>query len=471
MSPATRSHRTGATLAIVSLALFMVVLDNLIVTVALPAIRADLGATLQSLEWTINAYTLAFAVTLIPGAALGDRFGRKRLFLAGLSLFTLSSAAAALAPDTAALVAARALQGVGGAIVAPLTLTLLADAFPENRRGAALGIWSGISGTGIALGPLVGGAVVEGISWHWIFWINVPIGLVLIPVAAMLLRESHGPSNRIDVPGVTLAAGGLFALVFGLVRGQGEGWTNPIIVAALAAGVALLGAFVAWELRAKDPMVPMHLFRNRTFAATNGVSFFMYFGTFGSIFLLTQVLQNIMGYSPFQAGVRMLFWTGASMVVAPIAGILSERYGSRNFMAAGLALQASALAWFAATASTTETFGQVLPAFVMAGTGMALVFAPSASALLSVVSPAQAGKASGTNNAIREVGGVFGVAVLSTIFSESGSLSSAKAFVDGVIPSLWVGAAVVALGALVALLLPRGKAAPAIDPALQPVAA
>jgi EmrB/QacA subfamily drug resistance transporter len=471
MSPATRSHRTGATLAIVSLALFMVVLDNLIVTVALPAIRADLGATLQSLEWTINAYTLAFAVTLIPGAALGDRFGRKRLFLAGLTLFTLSSAAAALAPDTAALVAARALQGVGGAIVAPLTLTLLADAFPENRRGAALGIWSGISGTGIALGPLVGGAVVEGISWHWIFWINVPIGLVLIPVAAMLLRESHGPSNRIDLPGVTLAAGGLFALVFGLVRGQGEGWTNPIIVAALAAGVALLGAFVAWELRAKDPMVPMDLFRNRTFAATNGVSFFMYFGTFGSIFLLTQVLQNIMGYSPFQAGVRMLFWTGATMVVAPIAGILSERYGSRNFMAAGLALQATALAWFAATASTTETFGQILPAFVMAGTGMALVFAPSASALLSVVNPAQAGKASGTNNAIREVGGVFGVAVLSTIFSESGSLSSAKAFVDGVVPSLWVGAAVVALGALVALLLPRGKAAPAIDPALQPVAA
>jgi EmrB/QacA subfamily drug resistance transporter len=471
MPSATRSPRTGATLAIVSLALFMVVLDNLIVTVALPAIRADLGASLQSLEWTINAYTLAFAVTLIPGAALGDRFGRKRLFLAGLTLFTLSSAAAALAPDTTALVAARALQGVGGAIVAPLTLTLLADAFPVQRRGAALGIWSGISGTGIALGPLVGGAVVEGISWHWIFWINVPIGLALLPVAAMLLRESHGPSNRIDLPGVTLAAGGLFALVFGLVRGQGEGWTNPLIVAALAGGVALLVAFVAWERRAADPMVPMHLFRNRTFTITNGVSFFMYFGTFGSIFLLTQVLQNIMGYSPFEAGLRMLFWTGASMIVAPIAGILSERYGSRTFMAAGLALQASALAWFAATASTTVTFGEVLPAFVMAGTGMALVFAPSASALLSVVTPALAGKASGTNNAIREVGGVFGVAVLSTIFAESGSLSSPQAFVDGVVPSLWVGAAVVAVGAMVAVLLPRGKAAPAIDPAVQPVAA
>jgi EmrB/QacA subfamily drug resistance transporter len=471
MSTTARSPRTGATLAIVSLALFMVVLDNLIVTVALPAIRADLGASLQSLEWTINAYTLAFAVTLIPGAALGDRFGRKRLFLTGLALFTLSSAAAALAPDTTALVAARALQGVGGAIVAPLTLTLLADAFPAQKRGAALGIWSGISGTGIALGPLVGGAVVEGISWHWIFWINVPIGLALLPVAAMLLRESHGPSNRIDLPGVTLAAGGLFALVFGLVRGQGEGWTNPIILAALTAGVALLAAFVAWERRAEDPMVPMELFRNRTFTITNGVSFFMYFGTFGSIFLLTQVLQNIMGYSPFQAGLRMLFWTGASMIVAPIAGILSERYGARNFMAAGLALQASALAWFAATASTTMTFGQVLPAFVMAGTGMALVFAPSASALLSVVTPAMAGKASGTNNAIREVGGVFGVAVLSTIFSQSGSLSSAKAFVDGVVPSLWVGASVVAVGAVVALLIPRGRTAPVVEPAVQPVAA
>jgi EmrB/QacA subfamily drug resistance transporter len=471
MSSTTRSPRTGATLAIVSLALFMVVLDNLIVTVALPAIRADLGATLQSLEWTINAYTLAFAVTLIPGAALGDRFGRKRLFITGLSLFTLSSAAAALAPTTSALVAARAIQGIGGAIVAPLTLTLLADAFPAQKRGAALGIWSAISGTGVALGPLVGGAVVESISWHWIFWINVPIGLALIPVAALLLRESHGPSNRIDLPGVALAATGLFALVFGLVRGQGEGWSNPIIVAALAGGVALLGAFVAWEQRAEAPMVPMHLFRNRTFSVTNGVSFFMYFGTFGSIFLLTQVLQNIMGFSPFQAGLRMLFWTGASMIVAPIAGILSERIGSRNFMAAGLALQASALAWFAATTSTTVSFGQVLPAFVMAGAGMALVFAPSASALLSVVSPAQAGKASGTNNAIREVGGVFGVAVLSTIFSQSGSLSSAQAFVDGVVPSLWVGASVVGVGALVALLLPRGRTAQIADPAVQPVAA
>ncbi|MGZ8634157.1 MAG: MFS transporter, partial [Solirubrobacteraceae bacterium] len=287
MSPAPQKTRTGATLAIVSLALFMVVLDNLVVTVALPAIRADLGATLQSLEWTIFAYTLAFAVMLIPGAALGDRFGRRRVFLIGLSLFTASSAAAALAPSTGALVAARALQGIGGAIVAPLTLTLLADAFPADRRGAALGIWSGISGTGVALGPIVGGAVVDGISWHWIFWINVPIGLALLTFAARVLRESHGPSRTLDLPGFGLASVGLFALVFGLVRGQAEGWTNPLILSSLAGGVVLLAAFVAWELRAKAPMVPMGLFRKRTFAVTNAVSFFMYFWTFGSIFLLT----------------------------------------------------------------------------------------------------------------------------------------------------------------------------------------
>jgi EmrB/QacA subfamily drug resistance transporter len=451
--------RTGATLAIVSLALFMVVLDNLVVTVALPAIRADLGATLQSLEWTINAYTLAFAVSLIPGAALGDRFGRKRLFLAGLTLFTLASAGAALAPTTGALVAARAIQGVGGAVVAPLTLTLLADAFPANKRGAALGIWSGISGTGIALGPIVGGAVVDGISWHWIFWINVPIGLALIPVAALLLKESYGPSRALDIPGFGLAASGLFSLVFGLVRGQSEGWTSPVILVSLIAGVAILAAFVAWERHTENPMVPMQLFRKRAYAVTNGVSFFMYFGTFGSIFLLTQILQYVLGYTPFEAGLRMLMWTGATMVVAPIAGVLSERHGSRAFMATGLAMQAAALTWFAATTTTSVTFSQQAIAFVLAGAGMGLVFAPSASALLSVVSPAQAGQASGTNNAIREVGGVFGVAVLSTIFSGSGSLTSTQGFVDGAVPALWVGAAVVAIGAVVAVLLPRRQRA------------
>jgi EmrB/QacA subfamily drug resistance transporter len=407
---------------------------------------------------------------LLPGSALGDRFGRKRLFLIGLALFTASSAGAALAPTTGALLIARALQGIGAAIVAPLTLTLLADAFPAERRGAALGIWSGVSGAGVALGPLVGGAVVQGISWHWIFWINVPIGLALLPVAASVLRESHGPSARLDVRGFLLAATGLFGLVFGLVRGQSDGWTSATIVSSLVGGVILLAAFVAWERRAPEPMVPLSLFRKRTFAVTNVVSFFMYFGTFGSIFLLTQVLQLVNGYTPFQAGLRMLLWTGATMVVAPIAGVLSERRGSRGFMAAGLALQAGALAWFAAVTSTTTPFSEIAAPLVMAGAGMGLVFAPSAAALLSVVAPSQAGQASGTNNAIREVGGVFGVAVLASIFSHSGTLASPASFVAGVTPALWVGGAVVAVGALLALALPRGKAAPA-PAAVQPLAA
>ena len=449
--------RTRWTLAIVSLALFMVVLDNLIVTVALPSIREDLGATLQQLEWTVNAYTLAFAVTLIPGAAIGDRFGRKRTFLAGLALFTASSAAAALAPGASELVAARALQGIGGAIVAPLTLTLLAEAFPPERRGAALGIWSGISGLGIALGPLVGGAVVSGLSWQWIFWINVPLGLALLPLAAVFLRESRGEATRLDLPGVGLVTTGLFALVFGLVRGQAAGWTSPLIVGSLSAGAVLLALFVAHERRTAAPMLPLDLFAKRAFAVTNGVSFFMYFGTFGSIFLITQFVQQVMGYAPFDAGVRMLVWTGATAITSPIAGILAERRGPRTLMALGLALQAAALAWLAMASGVDSTNSELAAPFAIAGVGMGLVFAPSASALLSVVAPHRAGQASGTNNAIREVGGVFGVAVMSTIFSGAGGFTSPQAFVDGFHPALWVGAAVVGIGAVVALLLPAGR--------------
>jgi EmrB/QacA subfamily drug resistance transporter len=318
---------------------------------------------------------------------------------------------------------------------------------------------------GIALGPLVGGAVVDGISWQWIFWINVPLGLALLPAAALMLRESHGPSSRLDLPGLALVATGLFAVVFGLVRGQGDGWTSPLIVASLAGGFAILAAFVAWERRAPEPMLPLGLFAKRTFAVTNGVSFFMYFGTFGSIFLLTQFAQLVMGFSPFEAGVRMLVWTGAAAVTAPIAGVLAERYGARAFMAAGLALQASALGWIALVATASTTFGELIVPFAMAGVGMSLVFAPSASALLSVVSPERAGQASGTNNAIREVGGVFGVAVLSTIFASAGGFASPQAFVDGFVPAVWAGAGVVAVGALLALALPARGAAPAVAPA------
>jgi EmrB/QacA subfamily drug resistance transporter len=449
--PATR--RTW-TLVIVSVGLFMVVLDNLVVSVALPTIHRDLGASIQSLEWTVNAYVLSYAALLLTGAALGDRFGRKRMFMVGIGLFTASSAAAALAPSSGLLIAARATQGLGAAIATPLTLTLLAAAFPTDKRGIALGVWSGISGIAVALGPLVGGAVVQGLSWHWIFWINVPIGLILVPLASSQLEESHGPSRRIDLGGLALASGGSLSAIYGLIRAQTQGWTDPAVLAALVAGLALLGAFVAWELRAEQPMLPMEFFRRRSFSVTNGVSLAMYFGMFGSIFFLSQFFQNVLGNSPLQAGVKLLVWTGATMVVAPLAGVFSERLGSRWFMIAGLALQATALAWIAELVSVDTSYLSLVAPFVLAGAGMALVFAPSANAVLSSVSVEQAGQASGANNAIRELGGVLGVSVLATVFTGSGSYASPQAFVNGMTPALWVGAGALAAGALLALVLP-----------------
>ena len=310
-------------------------LDNLVVSVALPTIHRELGASIQSLEWTVNAYVLAYAVLLLTGAALGDRFGRKRMFVIGLAIFTAASAAAALAPNTDLLVAARAVQGAGAAIVTPLTLTLLAAAFPAERRGMAIGVWSGISGIAVAIGPLVGGAVVQGISWHWIFWINVPIGIVLIPLAARRLTESRGPYGTLDLPGLGLVLPGAFGLVFGLVRAQSLGWTSATVLVSMIGGVLLLAGFVVRELRTSEPMLPMSFFAKRSFAVTNVASFSMYFGMFGSIFFLSQYMQNVLGNTPLQAGLKLLVWTGATMVVAPLAGVFSERFGSRPFMFAG----------------------------------------------------------------------------------------------------------------------------------------
>jgi len=441
-------------LAIVSVALFMVVLDNLVVSVALPTIHRDLGASIQSLEWTVNAYVLAYAVLLLTGAALGDRFGRKRMFLVGMAVFTAASAGAALAPTTGLLVAARAVQGAGAAIVTPLTLTLLAEAFPRERRGIAIGVWSGISGTAVAIGPLIGGVVVQGISWHWIFWINVPIGIVMMPLALRWLEESHGPYGTLDLAGLALASAGAFGVVFGLVRAQSLGWTSPTILATLILGAVLLACFVIWELRASEPMLPMSFFAKRSFAVTNVASLSMYFGMFGSIFFMSQYMQNVLGNTPLQAGLKLLVWTGATMVVAPLAGVFSERFGSRPFMFAGLSLQAGALGWLASITSTHLPYSHMIVPFIMAGAGMALVFAPSANAVLASVRTEQAGQASGANNAIRELGGVLGVAVLASIFTGSGGYSSPQAFVNGLIPAMWVGMAVLAAGALIVLALP-----------------
>ncbi|HET8874250.1 MAG TPA: DHA2 family efflux MFS transporter permease subunit [Gaiellaceae bacterium] len=450
-----QAPRTLWTFVITSLALFMVVLDNLVVSTALPVIRVDLGASLEELEWTVNAYTLTFAVLLLTGAALGDRFGRRRMFVIGLVLFTGASAAAALAPSMNALIAARAIQGIGGAIVTPLTLTILSDAFPKEKRGLALGAWSGIAGLAVASGPLVGGAVVDGISWQWLFWLNVPIGIVLAPLALGFLRETRGPAKTLDLPGLALVSSGLFGIVWGLVNGNSDGWTSPQIVTALGLGAILTAGFVAWELRARAPMLPMRFFRDRAFAAANGASLFMYFGMFGSIFLLTQFLQTVQGHSPLGAGLRVLPWTAMPMIVAPIAGALSDRIGGRPLMATGLGLQAIGLAWLAAVSTPTVPYTELVIPFILSGTGMAMFFAPVANVVLSAVRPEEEGQASGTNNAIREVGGVFGVAVLASLFAHYGGYGTPQTFVDGMTPALWVGAAVVAVGSLLSLAIPR----------------
>jgi EmrB/QacA subfamily drug resistance transporter len=466
---ASNTFRARWTLVLTGVALFMTALDNLVVGVALPSIRADLGGSIEALEWTVNAYTLAFAVLLIPGAALGDRFGRKRMFLAGVGIFTAASVLAALAPSIEALVAARALQGLGAAIVTPLTLTLISEAFPPERRPAALGIWGGLQGLGVAIGPLVGGAVVEGIAWQWIFWINVPIGLALIPVAWRLLAESHGPDRELDLQGLTLAAAGLFGLTFGIVRSEALGWTSPTVLVALAGGLAVLAAFVRREARATAPMLPMRLFRSRGFSATNGLSFAMFFGVFGAIFLMSQYFQTAQGYGPFEAGARTLPWTGVEMVVAPIAGLLAARIGTRPPMAVGLALQAIGLGWMALVLAPDTAFVELIGPFALSGVGMALVFPTAAEAVLASVRAHDAGKASGATNAIREVGGVMGVAVLATVFAANGGYESPQAFTDGVVAALPIAVVVLAVGAVLALLTPgRARSEPDAQPGLTP---
>ena len=442
------------TFIVTSVAVFMVSLDNLVVTTALPVIKTELGASLSSLEWTVNAYTLAYAVLLLTGAVLGDRFGRKRIMLGGLALFTLGSIAAAVAPGIDSLIAARALQGIGGGIATPLTLTILSSAVPAEHRGLALGVWGGISGLAVAVGPVVGGAVVEGLSWQWIFWINVPIGALLIPIALRRLAETTGPNRSLDLPGLGLISTGLLGLVWGLVRGNEHGWTSLGVSGPIVAGLVLLTAFVLWERRVKEPMVPLRFFRNRAFSAANVTSLLMAFGMFGSIFLLAQFFQVVQGCSPLEAGLRTLPWTAMPIVVAPVAGMLSDRIGARPLLVAGMVLMTIGLGWFAIIESPTTAYGLQVPPLAVSGIGMSLAFAPLSNLVLGTVRRQEEGKASGVNATVREVGGAFGVAVLASVFSAAGGYESSQTFVDGMRTALWVGTAALALAAVAAIVIP-----------------
>jgi len=443
-------HKTW-TVILASLGVFMTALDTLVVTTSLPALRVDLHSSLSNLEWTVNAYNLAFACLLLTGAALGDRFGRRRMFTLGIGLFTAASAAAALSPNVGALIAARAVQGAGAAIVFPLTLTLISEAFPVEKRGAAIGLWGGITGLAVAAGPVVGGAVVTGISWHWIFWLNVPIGIALIPLAAARLSESFGPSGQLDIAGLALAGAGSLGVTWGLVRASSIGWGSAEVVGALLAGIALIGAFLSWERHSDQPMLRIELFRQRTFAGANAVSFFMYAGLFGALFLMSQFLQTCLGYSPLEAGVRLLPWVLPPMFIAPIAGMLADRYGNRPFMALGMTLQAIGLGWVALVATPSVSYPELAAAFTIAGVGTSFCFPTVANAVMGSVPLGEAGVASGTNSMLRELGGVFGVAVLASVFARHGVYASQRTFVDGFTQALWVAVAFSGLGAVAAL--------------------
>ncbi len=460
-----RQPRALWTYLVTSVAVFMVAMDNLVVTNALPVIRLSLGTGLEGLEWTVNAYTLSFAVFLLTGAALGDRFGRRLLLGLGLAVFTAASAAAAMAPNVGALIGARAVQGLAGAVVMPLTLTVLASVVPPAKRGLAFGLWGATSGLGVALGPVIGGAVTEYASWQWIFWINVPIGIVLLPLVA-LARESRGGAGRLDPLGTLLATGGLFGVVYGLVRGNGHGWTSGAVLTGLVGGSVLLVAFVAWQARARHPMVPLGLFANRGFTLSNLCYLLMSFGMFGAVFLLAQYLQTVRGFSPLEAGVRTLPWTAMPVITAPIAGALTDRIGGRRLVALGLALQAAGIGVLAWQVTPTTPYSHLVVGFVLAGAGMGLFFAPIMRLTLGFVPGQLEGVASGTSNAMRQLGTVLGIAALGAVFSAHGGYATGQQFVDGARPAAALGAVLLAAAALIALAIPAPRPAQPVEPAL-----
>jgi len=460
-----RRSRNGWTLVLAGLGAFMAALDVVVVATALPTLQTQLGASLADLEWTINAYNLVFGGLMLTGAALGDRFGRRRMYVLGLLVFVLGSAMAALSPGTGTLIAARVVQGAGAAMLVPLTLTLISDAFPAEKRGAAIGIWGGITGLGVAAGPVVGGAIVQGLSWQWIFWINVPIGVVSLVLSAFLLRESRGPRPQLDLVGLVLAALALFALTWAPVRAPSAGWGSGEVIGALIAGIVFMAGFLAWERRAPYPMLPLAYFKRRAFSTANAVVFFQQISLIGSLFMITQLFQTGLGYDPLGAGLRILVWTAMPMLVAPVAGALSDKFGNKPFMLFGLLLQGAGLGWLAAAVHTGVGYGSLVIPLIIAGIGIAMCFPTVANAVVAAVPVEDSGVAAGTNNAVRDVGGVFGVAVLAAVFVANGDYSSPARFVDGFKAAEAVAAGVALVGVIWALLAPNKEQAMAEAPA------
>jgi EmrB/QacA subfamily drug resistance transporter len=452
-------RRIPVWLAIVaaSMPMFMASLDNLVVTNALPVIHRDLNASVEQLQWLVNAYTLSFATFILLSVALGDRFGRRTVFAIGITIFTLASVAAGFSTDPAQLIAARAVQGIGGAALLPLSLTLLAGSVAPRLRPLAIGIWGGVAGLGVALGPLIGGAVVQGWDWQAIFWINIPVGIISVPLVLIALPNSFGARVRADIVGVALVGLGVLGAVFGIVRGNDAGWHSAQVLTGLIGGGILLLAFLWWETRTKAPLIPLGLFRDRSFSVANLVGFGFSFGMFGSIFILIQFLQVVKGATPLEAAFQTTPWTMAPMIVAPLAGFVAPRIGTRILITAGLVFQATALFWLAAAMSPTVAYTTMLGPFILAGIGMGLVFSPSSTAVLATMHEQDRAKASGVNSTLREIGIALGVAVLTAVFTGANGQLTPTGYVHAAVPAVLVGAAVVSATALVSLALPAGR--------------
>jgi EmrB/QacA subfamily drug resistance transporter len=444
-------------LGLASLASFMMALDSLVVTTALSTIKQDLSASIESLEWVVNAYNLTFAVLLLTGAALGDRFGRRRMFVAGLALFTVASVACAVAQNIGVLVASRALQGAGAAMVLPLSLTLISAMFPPSQRGRAMGLYLGLTGLATFSGPVVGGAIAEGLAWQWIFWLNLPIGVLAILLTWRRVEESRGPNTRLDLGGVALVTTGAFGIVWAMVRGNAAGWASAEVFGAAAGGIALVIAFVAYEKHVEHPMLPMRFFRSRAFATANPANALVFASLYGTMFFLAQYFQVVHDQGPLGAGLLLMPWTGTLMVCAPLAGRLVDKVGERTFVAGGLLLQGFAMAWVAFAIDTGTGYLDILPALVIGSAGITMAMPAAQKAAVGAVRPQEIGQASGVFMMLRIFGGVFGTSVAVAVFGVAGGYTSPTAFSDGFSASMISVSVLAFVGALIALGMPVKK--------------
>lgn len=462
--PGRMTPKQAWVLGLASLASFMMSLDSLVVTTSLSTIRDDLAASIESLEWTVNAYTLTFAVLLLTGAALGDRFGRRGIFVAGLTLFTAASVACALSPSIGALIAARAFQGAGAAMVLPLSLTLISAAFPPQQRGKAMGLYLGLTGLATLSGPFIGGVIAEGLAWQWIFWLNVPIGVVAVLLVTRRVDESVGPNNRLDLGGVVLVTVGAFGIVWALVRGNAAGWGSLEVVGALVLGIVLVTGFVLYEGRSAAPMLPMRFFRLRAFATANPANAMVFASLYGTLFFLAQYFQLVQGQGPFGAGLRLMPWTATLMICAPIAGRLVDRVGERTFVAGGLLLQTLAMGWIAFVADAHTSYLEFVPALVVGGVGLTMAMPAAQKAVVGAVQPTEIGQASGAFMMLRMFGAVLGTSITVAVFARFGSYASVEEFSAGFSAGMGAVAVLAFVGMLAALGIPGRR--PAVVPAV-----